>query len=360
MVYLILGFFLLSSIGQAADERSLAQLMGSTINPFYEAQPAQFFKGAKNAKIHFRKFEGNAGKQNIPVLFLPGRTEAIKEYAELFYDLTQKGMTVYAMDHRGQGASSRLAANQVLGHVEDFNDYIEDFYNWSQMISKQEGGRPLHIVAYSMGGAIATAAIIEDYAREDVPDVYKSAVLVSPMLGIKLPVAKPVAYAILRLLKGFGRGDKTLPWLRNEVCSKLQPFDCAPVKHTTSKERFHAQGDVYRNEPELLITSPSVNWLIEALRGTDRMEHQYQQFDLPLLVINAGEDAVVKSAAHENLCRRMLGSSSILTYPASFHEVLQERDEIRTPALEQIIGAIRHAESQPIRRVRSPEEDHVE
>ncbi len=60
------------------------------------------------------------------VVICPGRIESYVKYAELAYDLFHLGFDVLIIDHRGQGRSGRLLADPHLGHVNRFNDYVDD------------------------------------------------------------------------------------------------------------------------------------------------------------------------------------------------------------------------------------------
>ena len=58
--------------------------------------------------------------------------------------------------HRGQGRSGRLLADPHLGHVNRFNDYVDDLAAFWQQEVQPGPWRKRYILAHSMGGAIST------------------------------------------------------------------------------------------------------------------------------------------------------------------------------------------------------------
>ncbi len=74
-----------------------------------------------------------ATKPKATVVVVNGRTESYLKYQELAYELTQQGYQVLMFDHRGQGLSTRLTDNPHKGHIEDFQQYVDDMH---QLISR--------------------------------------------------------------------------------------------------------------------------------------------------------------------------------------------------------------------------------
>ncbi len=63
------------------------------------------------------------------------RIESYVKYAELAYDLFHLGFDIFIIDHRGQGRSGRMLSDPHRGHVDHFNDYVEDLAAfWQQEI----------------------------------------------------------------------------------------------------------------------------------------------------------------------------------------------------------------------------------
>lgn len=66
---------------------------------------------------------------------LSRRIESYVKYAELAYDLFHSGFDVLIIDHRGQGRSGRMLSDPHRGHVDNFNDYVDDLTAfWQQEV----------------------------------------------------------------------------------------------------------------------------------------------------------------------------------------------------------------------------------
>src|SRR6266513_1999522 len=64
--------------------------------------------------------------------------------------LAARGLTAYAMDHRGFGRSDGLA-----GHIDDYHTYVEDIEFIVAHIHKRHPGARLYVLGHSMGGIFA-------------------------------------------------------------------------------------------------------------------------------------------------------------------------------------------------------------
>jgi alpha-beta hydrolase superfamily lysophospholipase len=65
--------------------------------------------------------------------------------------LAARGMTVYAMDHRGFGRSGGAP-----GHIDDFHTYVEDINFIITAIHERHPEASIHILGHSMGGIFAS------------------------------------------------------------------------------------------------------------------------------------------------------------------------------------------------------------
>ena len=64
--------------------------------------------------------------------------------------LASRGITVYAMDHRGFGRSSAIP-----GHIDDYHTYVEDIHFIVTTIRRRHPQATIHLLGHSMGGIFA-------------------------------------------------------------------------------------------------------------------------------------------------------------------------------------------------------------
>ncbi|HEX2353982.1 MAG TPA: alpha/beta hydrolase, partial [Xanthobacteraceae bacterium] len=87
-------------------------------------------------------------------------------------------------------------------------------------------------------------------------------------------------------------------------------------------------------EPELVVGSPTVAWCDAAFRAMAELWHSNYagRIRQPILIIAAGMDGIVSTAAIGEFAVR-LRSGSHLIVPGARHELLMEQDRFRIQAL---------------------------
>lgn len=142
--------------------------------------------GRDGYRLRYSRFGCAPGARGALVI-APGRSEPSYEYAETAMDFIARGFApVYVIDHRGQGLSPRLLPDPDKSHVEDFDDYIDDFGIFVAEVQadlKDLGARddlPLYLTSNSMGGAIA----IGYFQKVGAEAPFAAAALVSAMIHV--------------------------------------------------------------------------------------------------------------------------------------------------------------------------------
>lgn len=263
-----------------------------------------------------------AGMGAGTVVVLPGRSEFIEKYAEVIGELGGRGFAVAALDWRGQGGSERGLSDSRKGHIDDFHLYLRDLDALLVHLARIDAPRPWYGLAHSMGGAILAYAIATGEQRFD------RAVLSAPMFGICDAPTSGVASFAAAALHLIGLGGMTVPGGGAHEATAFAPFEGNPL--TSDKARYERTTSVLIAGPDLAIGAPTVSWVAAALRLIREMEHP--EFGLaarcPMLIVAAGNDTIVSTAACEVMGLRLRGASSI-TIPGARHELLMERDGIR-------------------------------
>lgn len=294
------------------------------IEQFWQQQVVQGrLSGAAGVQLHYAYVKPADAKATI--VLVSGRTESVLKYQELFYDLSRQGYAVFSMDHRGQGLSGRMLPDAQIGHIEDFQLYVDDLNTFVQKMQPEFVGQPVAL-AHSMGGAVLS------YYLAQYPEVFKAAVMASPMhqANAKLVfgpsdgcyVAAAVGWTCPDCYAGF-----------SEQPYRSGPFVGNPYTH--SEIRYQRFREAYQ-QPQVQLGGPSWQWLAEACEVATEMPKIAAQIKTPVLVLQAGADSIVTATAQHEFCQA-LGASchqgAVTVIPDAAHELLIEADRYRLPAL---------------------------
>jgi lysophospholipase len=256
------------------------------------------------------------------VAIFQGRAEFIEKYFEVAGELLARGFVVVAMDWRGQGLSDRDLRDGRKGHVDDFALYARDLDALQQQVLQFLCPQPWFAIGHSMGAAILLAQ-----ARAG-RSPFARIVLSAPMIdlhGLRLP---RLVRAIAEGLDMVGLGTAYIP--RGSRTSVLERGFEGNVL-TSDPERFARLAGILKAAPQLGLGDPTVGWLNSAFRLMDEFadaEYPRRTFT-PTLVLGAGEDRVASIRALERFGTR-LKVGRLIVIPDSRHEIMMERDHIRT------------------------------
>ena len=256
------------------------------------------------------------------ILFLPGRAEFLEKYEDTFQALSSRGFDVFGLDWRGQGQSDRLLVDFSKGYVVDFREYTTDLAQFLEKIVLSRMTAPLIILAHSMGGHIALRFLTENAA---VP--VSKVVVTAPMLAIFTDPLPPIlARLISRTAVKIGFGDHLSPGLRHN------PYQCPWESNrlTSDVDSFRHVMALVAADPYLNVGAVTYGWLEAAFRSMTHFKRTINRRvpDLPVLVVSAGQDRIVKNKAIKHLVRRLPDCTSVVIDGAK-HEILQERKELR-------------------------------
>ncbi len=348
----------------------------------------------QDVTISYTRFGSEKGP--LGALFIsPGFRETALKYTELAYDLLQKGYgPIYAIDHRGQGQSSRLIDDESdferhKGYVENFDFYANDFARFVEHAVQADGGslldsEKLYLYGHSMGGLIATRYL------QDHPNPFEKSILTSPMLKIALP---PAVVTKIQLFKA-GRALSTGTGYFNQFISKAavfimknmglikwtdyvhgivnqwraedhpfsqQTFNGEPTNQLTSDpHRYWFQLKIQEQHPaNIPISGPTFGWVYQGVLSTTKLFKRGswkrmlthaktnslsgKEKNLRIAIIQAGRETVVDNRGQEEFCQafnnKIEGSCHIYRngFENSEHEPHIERDSIRNSLIDVIL-----------------------
>ncbi|BCL71560.1 lysophospholipase L2 [Vibrio nigripulchritudo] len=319
-----------------SQEDTFSQNYELQIAPFWQQRQHGYAKGKNQRQLYWVSF--TSPEHTKAIVVVNGRIESTWKYQELFFDLFQQGYDVYSYDHQGQGLSDRLLDNPELGHVVEFQDYVEDL---DLMVSQFHVERydESFLLGHSMGGAI-----IARYLQTHPSAPFQAAALSAPMFGLNLSwYMKPIAKTLSRIISSFSKAPDFAP---GQGPYWIKPFENNPL--TFSKTRYTWFRELYETMPQLKLGGPSSHWVWQSLIAAQQCVKHAADIKTPLLLLQAGDDIIVSNEAQSafinNLKHANLPNDK-LVLPDSRHELLFERDHIRNVALSKILGFFQSKQS---------------
>jgi lysophospholipase len=288
-------------------------------NPVPDGAIAGTVRTPDGVELRFARWDSTRGKGTVCVF--GGRGEFIEKYFETIGELRQRGFAVATMDWRGQGHSSRQLPDSRKGHVESFSEYESDLETFMQQAVLPNCPRPHFALTHSMGGAVVLRA------AHSGKRWFERAILVAPMLDFpRVWIARPLRI-LMRALRLAGLGKRYVPG-GNIDGGRTSRFAGNPL--TSDPARYARNAALVAHDPTLGISGPTVAWLDAAFDAIAAFQAAGYpaQIDQPILLVAAGADSIVSSAAIRRFAAQLPAGAHRLIEGAR-HELLQEQDSRR-------------------------------
>jgi alpha-beta hydrolase superfamily lysophospholipase len=261
-----------------------------------------YVEGVGRLRLHYRAWE--VEEPRAGVLMIHGQFEHSRRYQELGEVMAGAGLSTFALDLRGHGASDGRR-----GHVRRFEILLQDVDRFRREV---EGclppGLPLFLMGHSLGGLIAVRSL-EEY---DAP--LAGAIITAPWLA----TAAPVPRWLVLLANVLDRVMPAFPF----------PYRIDPSDLSHDQERvddYRGDADIHTIITPRMFTEVSTAMHLALQRG-DRI-------DIPVHFLLAGEDRIVDTSRSLAFVRSLPSPEiTVEVLEGHYHEVLQEvdRQEIMT------------------------------
>jgi lysophospholipase len=254
------------------------------------------------------------------VCLLQGRSEFIEKYFEVVGLLRERGFAVATMDWRGQGLSQRALSDTRKGYVRRFSDYDLDLKALVSDVMLPDCPPPFFVLAHSMGAAVTLRALHAGRRW------FERAVLCAPMIALAGRASLPMAQRTARYMRWLGLGGSYIPTGGATSVSSL-PF--AGNVLTSDPQRYERTAAIVQAAPHLALGSPTIAWLDTAYKVMREFaDPAYPRaIRQPVLMIAAGQDAVVSTPAIEQFAIRMRAGAHVIV-PGGRHELMMEVDQL--------------------------------
>lgn len=310
-----------------SQEVSLENTLLSAVGPFWQSRNEGFIQGVDQKRIFWVSMTNP--KHTKALFVVNGRIESAWKYQELFFEFYKQGYDIYSFDHRGQGLSQRLHSDPHLGHVERFEDYIQDMQSVLAHFDLS-AYQQRFLLAHSMGGAISARCL---ETNPKIQSQFDAVIFSAPMFGISMSwYLRPIAYKVARIASKLSKIPTYAP---GQSSYNERPFTDNHL--TQSQPRYQAFRDLYQQMPELQLGGPSSHWVGEAIKAAKLCVDEAPQLTIPTLLLQALDDSIVDNKAQiafmDNLGAEQ---SKFIPLESSRHEILFESDTIRDIALDHI------------------------
>lgn len=262
-------------------------------------------------------------------LFLTGRAEYFLKYEHFFNDLNSAGISVFTMDHRGQGASERMLEDQQKGDVENFDHFVDDasYFLKKFVIPQTKEEIPLFSISHSMGGAVS-------FLLENRLKIFNKMVFCSPMWGINFGhVPENIIYLLAKLFCALGKDKEFVPG-RKEYDFDT-PFENNNITH--SLENFQKQINFLKHNPDFALGGPTNRWVSESIQAMKKIDKFSSEFLTETLILQAGADTVVDNNRQNRVIKNIKNSRKTVIENA-LHEILNEEKIYYDQALKHILA----------------------
>ncbi len=296
-------------------EENFEQAMQTTIEPLLNDVCTEHYLPVKNGALHTKLYKNQNAKGVVVICH--GYTEFIEKYLENIYMFYNLGYSVAMCEHRGHGFSHRMSDNIHKIHIDTFATYVQDFKSFTFYVKEQCPDMPLFLFAHSMGGCIGAL-----YLGQNIKP-YKAAVLSSPMLELRpKSMPSPLAITISKTMVLFGKGQNT------PAPPKFEPNEHFENSGSLSKARFERNMALRIAEPKYQMVVGTVGWLSAALSAVNKAQRKAKHIHIPLLLINAGKDTVVKPGGQKTFIEKV-PKGKYLSLENSKHEAFNADEETR-------------------------------
>lgn len=263
-----------------------------------------FFTGVRGTDIYYQCWLPEDEPRAV-LLIVHGLAEHSGRYMNVVDYFVPLGYAVYGIDHLGHGKSGGTRV-----YIKRFNDFIDTFSVYVEMVRKWQPGKSSFLVGHSMGALISALFLLDHQAK------LAGVILSGP--GVKVPNnASPITISMVKLL------------------STLLPRVGLFQLEAEGVSRDPAVVQAYVSDPLVHTRKITARLTHEMLKAMQRITAEASKITLPVLTVQGSADRLVDSDG----ARMLYGAVSsvdktIEIYDGLYHEVFNE------PEHDQVLGDV--------------------
>jgi alpha-beta hydrolase superfamily lysophospholipase len=255
-------------------------------------QHEERFPGVGGLNIFMRSWRPTETARGV-VVIVPGFNSHSGQYFWVADQLVARGLSVYALDHRGRGKSEGDRF-----YVDTVDEYVADVDTLVNLATSRERGLPVFMLGHSAGGVISCVYALEHQA--------KLAGLICEDFAFQIPAPD----FVLQVIKGLSHvaPHAHVLKLKNEDFSR----DPAVVQSMN-------------NDPLIANESQPAETVAAMVRADERLKREFPLIKLPLLVLHGTEDRVTKSSGSQFFYDKTGSRDKTLKlYDGYYHDLLND------------------------------------
>jgi len=298
------------------------KLVSIPANPVPDNFVTGVLKTPDGVSLRYARWQPPAGRRGTVCIF-QGRSEWIEKYFETVRDLRTRGFAVATLDWRGQGLSERALSDRRKGYVGDFSEYDTDLETFMREIVLPDCPPPIFALGHSTGASVLIRAAYRGHRWFD------RMVLTAPLIALGgVDYSRGTGPIVVRALRMAGFGSMYVPRTDTSIIES-RPFVGNIL--TSDPVRYARNAAILEAEPTLALGAPTIAWMDAAFRAMRMLRERSfpTRIRQPILIVAAGNDAVVSNAAIEDFAS-LLRAGSQLVVSGAKHELLMEQDRFRS------------------------------
>jgi acylglycerol lipase len=257
------------------------------------------FEGAGGIRLHEQWWRPE-GESRAAIAVVHGLYDYSDYYAPVAEQFVRSNYSVYAFDLRGHGRSEGDRS-----FVSAFDDYLADLDRFLGRTRDREKGKPVIILAHSMGGAIATLFVIK---RQ--PEL--RGLLLS---GAALKEGSDVSPLLKRVTPIIGSLFPKLPAAKLDLNAASRDREVVKRK---------------QNDPLIDHKAIPARTGAEILKAIDQIQAQMETVTLPTLIMHGTADRWTNPEGSKQLYARARSTDKTLKlYDGFYHEILSDPEKAR-------------------------------